>query len=997
MTFRRHLVAGFHLLILALGTIACPATVSAQSPEYQDRLARIRDVFRNSELALVWSEDDGTGTNFSRQRIYDLNLGEDNVSQRLAPGPIQIDSIVANPRRMAVTTGDYTGSNFENFVAAWSGLDQTITVIVPAIDPETFGWTSTSRLTVDGPTSTAQGAKIRLASGDFTGEDTRDEFVLGFRGDDDTIHLQFFGFPESGLEPEMLGSINDEPVVTDFEAWDLAAGDFDGDGDEDLALLFMKPDGLGSWSIAAKIYSLDGEGSVVPGPTAEVFPEPNFTYSQVDIAAAAGDFDADPSIEISVAFTFAQDDPAPDTYLYVLDVDPDLSVVSTADTMRVTLDAQNESEISPVNVAAGDLDGDYRDEIVLSTGGSMRVFKTNDQLLPVQWKTGGGEEPFSFEDSDSFLQVDDMDGDGKAEVIFAGSFVDLEPNGTQHLSLRVFGIDENLNFVVVGSRSSEFPVDNNLDYRHYAIALGDFDADRVHLGRPVHYRRTGVLQPSVVVNAPPVHYDVLDGTPYDLSGCFPDQQCGFSSSYTQSSSNERTVTIETHADWGVSATNTTDAEVLKVTATAKYGEKFSYSATQKQSITISTGRVAAGDDWIFAQILDIDYYEYPVLDGDNPTPIGYYLVSIPEAGEPLWIEGKNDELLGNNFRPDHEVGNLLSYRKEPSIDLASPIVTFGDQTIGSTGSSSVELKLSNFTETGSSTSWDAGLEVGVKVGLSVDIYGIEIGEDIETKGNFDYGEISTQTVSVQESLEMRGDFGHLQTQFGTSGTYQVQPYAYWTIYGALAIDYMVSLPTGPGSFWQQWYGGKTDVGFSLPWRYDIEKGLPLPGGDASYLMRSRDIVLSTPDPAGGDTVRVGARVRNMGLADITIPVSVDFYLGHPDDGVLIASTTTDSTISAQGSETVIVDWVVPESQMLQNEKIYVVLDAAGQLTNEVHTNNNVGWAPVVAAGIPTSRESAAEIEGHAFTLEPAYPNPFYDHTTIDHGAHGGVARRPVRL
>jgi len=664
-------------------------------------------------------------------------------------------------------------------------------------------------------------------------------------------------------------------------------------------------------------------------------------------------------------------------------VTADLGAITVSHTVRVAIDAQNESEISPINLAAGDLDGDSQDELVMSTAGRWEAYRFGIALVPESFKTGGAPEPNGIHDSNRFFAVDDMDADGNAEIILVGSTDELEPSGEQYFTFRVFSLDESLTPRLIAERFRELPISNELDVRHFAIAMGDFDADRMRLGEPVHYSRRGVLQPSVVLNSPPVHYDILDGTSYDLSGCFPDQSCGFSSTYTQTSSNAMTVSVEYHQDWGASATSTSELEALKLKATATYGERFSESHTDRETITISTGRLAAGDDWIYAAILDIDYYEYPVYDGDDPTPVGYYLVSVPSEPRPLWMENKDDGLLGNQFRSDHEVGNALSYRTVEGADVASPIGFFDEQTIGSTGSSFATLELSTFTENSASQSWNAGFELSGTAGLSLDIYGIEIGQEFEFGGTYSQGEVTTQTVTVQESLEMRADLGRLQTEYGTSATYQIQPYAYWTVYGALAVDYKVAFPTDPSSFWQTWYGGKTDLGFSLPWRYDTEKGLPLPGGDETYVTRSRDIVVSIPDPDGGDTVRVGARVRNMGLDDAPAPVDVDFYLGDPDaGGTLIASTTTDSTIAPQSSEDVIVDWIIPESAQLTDARIYVVVDADDDITNEVHTNNNRGWAPAIAHGTSTSVEREDEPLPRGFVLRPAYPNPLRNLATI---------------
>ncbi len=67
-----------------------------------------------------------------------------------------------------------------------------------------------------------------------------------------------------------------------------------------------------------------------------------------------------------------------------------------------------------------------------------------------------------------------------------------------------------LTYTLKARRLFEEPILSQSGDRHYAIALGDFDGDRTRLGDPVHYRRSGVMQPTVVLYTPPIHYDILN-------------------------------------------------------------------------------------------------------------------------------------------------------------------------------------------------------------------------------------------------------------------------------------------------------------------------------------------------------------------------------------------------------------------------------------------------------------------------------------------------------
>lgn len=965
-----------------------------QSTTYKDRLSQVRDLVNSNELIMVWSQGENSNNQNLHQRIYDLDLinpgGPDST---LIRKPLQIDSSITGNKSISVATGNFLNGSYKNLVAAWEGGANTVRVSVPEIDPATLSWTNSNGLTLDGLAS-SQKNKIHVETGNFFGN-LQDEFVVAFQGADTTVHLQLCSFDQGSLDPQLRGNINDEPSYQSslyLNNFDIVAGDFNSDGYDDIALLFLKQESLNSWGLWITIYTIDNNGNFIRRSSKKVFEEPAYNVYEVNIDGIAGSFDGDAEQEIAFGFSFFQgEEPGNDTYVYLLDIKDNLNTIVVDDSKRVSRDLVGPNEMEQFNVGAGDFDKDNHDELVMVSGGRIFLYSVDSALNPTYMSQQTVPvQTYNF-DSDAFLAVGDMDLDRSSEIVVVKSFKDNEPGGLQHFEIYVYSVDSTLtNYTLKARRTNEESISANFNQRNYAIAMGDFDGDRIRLGDPVHYRKTGVMQPTVVLYTPPIHYDIFDNTSYDLSGCYPDQNCGFFSTYIQSTTVDTTITTEINEDWGIDQSLYIQLPMAALRTKASYGDKFSRRESTSNSYTITTGRTAAGDDWIYANVFDIDFYEYPVYDSLNTTPIGHFLVSIPGNPRPLWIEGKDDGVLGNLFRPNHEVGNILSYSTESAADTSRTIVNFNEQTIGNTGTSHESLLLSTFQTNNIESSWNAGLEVGVTVGQigSVGVgefvsYSFPVGAEVGVTGRYDYGEIYTQTVNVGQSIEVRSDFGHLQPQFGTSGTYYVTPYAYWTSYGALALDYKVSpLPMGGNSFWQEKYGGKPDLTFNLPWRYDTEKGFPMPGNDSTYRQRSRDIFLSKVEPHGGDTVLIAARVRNYGLQSISTPFSVRFYTGDPNSGgAQIAETIVDSTIDARGSINVVVPWTIPLSLPLANLRIYAVIDPDNSIANEVHENNNIGWAPVIGYGSITNVESEVTIP-HKYFLYQAYPNPFNPTATI---------------
>ena len=183
---------------------------------------------------------------------------------------------------------------------------------------------------------------------------------------------------------------------------------------------------------------------------------------------------------------------------------------------------------------------------------------------------------YKLVNNSAYISIGDCDMDGENDILMVTT--NNDGNSNQWFGVSIFGINASLSTVTTKAVDNNFHQNSwsgfSSDYR-FAAAFGEFSGGRAILKEPVHSIRR-IVTPLIVNNAPPHHFDIVDGIEADLSDCFPTrnvQNCNMNSVYKEALQNSTTLETTLKSDWGVSGTLTTGGTVLgvglKASVTAK--------------------------------------------------------------------------------------------------------------------------------------------------------------------------------------------------------------------------------------------------------------------------------------------------------------------------------------------------------------------------------------------------------------------------------------------
>jgi hypothetical protein len=841
--------------------------------------------------------------------------------------------------------------------------------------------------------------------------DSTSEFVMAYQADDGMIDITAYDL-DTALNITELGSIRDQLVAEppkmnlcedQASMFHLECVDFNGDGIHEILLTgraAIEPEG---WEVFANVYAWNtGSGSLEAVAKETLYTRTNAGYDIGNMNSAAGYFHSpDKQSAVVAVFQYHTDVYGSgvtwDTVANILlpvKMDDQLSSITAGEPVF-----QRQDTIPPEcyyertsTLTACDMNQDGKDELVsaFAFGGELPTLKI------YQGGEAGGFDVYA--DLDNIAQEfygsvaagdffrDSTDGPQMAELIITTREGWYKGSGKMY---RVLTHTDG-SFDRVELINNHLESQYNLAVPKKSLMLpGNFDRD-IRIGKPKRYSFTEILQPLVILNAPPIHFDVFDEQSYDVCRSYNNNVSDFVSQYIKQNQQSTEVRTEMNRDWSMSASISSGFSFWGVSVSAHltqtYGKKFSKVEGSSRTVTVGFAIDATVDDQIYATVMDYDIWEYPVY-GDSRIE-GHVLVVEPQIVKNSWFDSKSWK--GYSYIPNHEVGNILSYRRYPMLSDNPLLVEKikGDYGLETSfllsGNSSYDwfLSFSDFTENQATTTKEFSRDWGVSVS--------GWGSGFSLNGSYSSEDINTQRTTVESGIDLNVHLASVDMSIGET-RYEVTPYAYWASNGALVIDYAVapelSGPGGEDTWWDAHYGYFSDPAFILPWRYDPEKGHSI---SDTKRRQTSDIRFYPENPADGDTITIRTRVHNFSLLPTPYPIGVRFYLGDPANGGTpiegiggVSEVYTTEILPPRGRAEVELRWKVPQGTQAF-PRVYAVLDADDELM-EIHENNNVAWNILQkTTGTVINEVEEERAEPEFFVLHNA-PNPFSGLTRIRFG------------
>jgi hypothetical protein len=1044
-----------------------------------DPVKRVYKIGGSSEIFI--SHSDGT---HARHGVLDISTALDNITGAEEPQIRHLDRM-----KTASATGDFNGDGAGNVVTVTANDEGGIRISIPLIgDDLKISEIKEYDLTEQIHT------RVRIISGNFDG-DQQDEFAICYDLPDGTMTIALFK-TDSELNIEQLASFKGDisyifligagtggiGAGTSYydSNFDIAAGDMDGDGIDEIVMVRNKrlPDWqnnpkafLSRYDLYILKYDPDAENLTIHKKSENLLTEnkvdatfySNMTSVINEMRIACGDLNNDGRDEVVVGWSFYyshyREEYCTNYFMGICTSHAwryyfqNMTFLNTfklsGDGFDQTTFMENFQNISLPRNSMGTTKGTARQHIAMTLKCEqihppgravvlvncaewIHVFRKdgNDMLqkiVKVEPLSGHhlniqGNEAFAVAD----LNPDTAALDFTKEVIMLQSDrtprqqLDIRYNGKTSMAIASMG-GIHADIIKTGP-ALDLPFISAENIEVSTFLAGDFDlsdAEVFFVGTPVITLVENLLQPIVILNSPPVHFDVFGGEVFDLCNAYTGGTPPFHAKYITKTTGGNTTSITVDKGYGISsdfrAYAMSGGTGFEASVQANWEKGSSFYRANTQIKTIEEEKTIYTEDFVLRSSMNYNYYKYPVYDR-NGEKLGDIAVLNPVSPNFIFAWESANDWTHPSYVFNHEPGNILSYKQSiKSQDFStspSPFIPhiYNNVPVHHTGDGSFKFTFDKISsgEDSYSLSGGVGASLFTKIGiettaqLSLTYMGIggslasdvRIGVSSEISAYYHNSTLSTHSTELRNTFQVEGTIGRLAQRFDATARYNITPYIYRSQSGALVLDYMVSIPENM-SWWKP-YRDNFDLAFILPWRYATEKGSE--NVTVSRKQKTSDIQFYPPIARAGDTVVIIARVHNFSLKTFDDILKVDFYLGDPADGGVKLTDINGVTGSSRpstmiyGATDAIHDreeyltfiWEIPDTVSC-SPRIYGVIDPENVYT-EIHKNNNVGWNMLNIYDCQDCKY--AETITHAEKIHAgqpkfiAYPNPFSSHCQI---------------
>lgn len=660
---------------------------------------------------------------------------------------------------------------------------------------------------------------------------------------------------------ETHGTVHIASLERTYRQWDgIAAGDLTGNGVDEIVHGCRGDGGRGDGGLRA--YSMDPQSSWSTKVIAMV------NFKEKDIVDV-GDITGDGSNEIVIAHAGGP--------LRVLNWDGQLWAFS--------LDFEKGDKMT-----VGDVNGNGKAEIIIGDKSQnlILIFDETNTLL--------GEFEVSFGDGDD-LKTGDVNMNGIAEIIHAsrtqnmifiynmfgdeiGTFPvdsfqrgdgfavgDVTMNGVEEIVHADFKED----IVFVYNMNGDLITQFNRDFRQGdGLTIGDVNGGSIIVGEPIHSQQTISDQVIAIINAPPKHLGVING-----SGVFyatHENEVGEQTSYSLKTTTDFAISAKASMTYGPKLAQ------VKVNMGMKYAMQWERETGGSFTQTIGHGLTADIKDRVIHTTTHYDIYEFPILNPSHLAVVDgeqqYIMAAVPIAPPSITLDDYNSPIhtVGDIRTYPSTMGELLGYKTKNLINYIEFVV--------SADKSSAWLELTESAYQQEKDTSSMGFSLGVSV--SGGVPGVSEGSfSVQT----DYGEerVNTNKLTVTEEKSIKVNYQGGITQEDQKYTVRSVMY-YDDETGVLILDYIIPVM---GSYYDHTALQFRDFGID-DFYFGILGGFNFSGYTTEGTILSVDTTQSTPDSEMQLPIRI-SDAENIGNMDITLTY---------DDSILSALALTTGAITS---------------------------------------------------------------------------------------------------